>query len=96
MPRKTRASRCVVRDRMQRLYVALERERADCNAACAGGVQPVLQTAFGPYVVVAVNADHWYTTSPQDVRRDRSNQRSFAGCNAHAWQSLLVQVGVVR
>jgi hypothetical protein len=81
---------------MQRISAALERERADFNAAIARGAEPVLQTAFGPYAVVAVSADHWYTTSPQDVRRDRSNQRSFAGCNAHAWQSLLDQAGVMR
>jgi len=50
---------------MLRLHAALERGRADCHAAWAGGAEPVLQTAFGPYVVVAINADHWYTTYPQ-------------------------------
>jgi hypothetical protein len=71
MPRKKRAyRRCAVStERMQRIGAALERERADFNAAIARGAEPVLQTAFGPYVVVAVNADHWYTTYPYGVRR---------------------------
>ncbi len=85
--RERRERRKRERERFEATMEAARDERERFNAAIQAGAEPILQTAFGPYRVTAVNRDWWYSTSAQ---------RSFCGCNDGDWADLLHQAGVVR
>jgi hypothetical protein len=90
------ANKATRREREQRdrrlaaISEALADERRRFNEAVARVALATLRTAFGPYVVKFVNADHWYACYPVGGRPDdHFSGRSFAGCNDGAWEDLL-------
>ena len=84
-------------ERLNQISAALADERARFNAAIyERGIEVVMDTAFGPYVVKSVDGRHDYHTYPATGRRDEYSRRTFCGCNDGCWADLLRQAGVER
>lgn len=83
-------------ERMVAVRGALADEMDRFRGRLQAGAVAVLNTAFGPFQVDAVNEDFWFTTHPSDQVKTEWNRRSFAGCNDGGWASLLSQVGEAR
>jgi len=92
----THANPALSRARMAAVSAALMDEIQRFLAAVRAGAQPMLQTAFGPYVVTSINKMLEATAHPSGKRADWANTRTFHLANDARWADLLRQVGVAR
>ena len=83
-------------EQMAQIMEALRIEYSLFRQALENGIEVILPTAFGPYIVDGISPDHQYSSHPQGSTTNDYNHRTFYGCNDGAWADLLRQAGVER
>ena len=85
----TRRANREAKERMARIEAQIVDDAKAINHAIAIGVELILNTGFGPYVVDHVTSRMDYITHAKGSTRDYLNQRTFMGCNDGTWRDLV-------